>query len=105
MLNLFTDDVRRNPFPLYDHFRTACPVMLEPTSGVWMIFDYAGVKRVLDDPETFASDTAGVARTRGARRGWCLPIRRDIRSCEPSSPRHSRPGWSKPGAAHPRAVA
>lgn len=60
MLNLFTDDVRRNPFPIYDHFRTACPVMLEPTSGVWMVFDYAGAKRVLDDAETFASDTASV---------------------------------------------
>jgi cytochrome P450 len=60
MLSLFSDDVRRNPFPIYDHFRTACPVMLEPTSGVWMIFDYAGVKRALDDAETFVSDTASV---------------------------------------------
>ncbi|HET6879510.1 MAG TPA: cytochrome P450, partial [Pirellulales bacterium] len=60
MLNLFSDDVRRNPFPLYDHFRAACPVMLEPTSGVWMLFDYANVKRALDDVETFVSDTASV---------------------------------------------
>lgn len=60
MLDLFSDDVRRNPYPLYDHFRRACPVMLEPTSGVWILFDYASVKRVLDDPETFVSDTASV---------------------------------------------
>jgi cytochrome P450 len=60
MLNLFSDEVRRNPFPLYAHFRAACPVMLEPTSGVWMLFDYATVKRAFDDTETFVSDTASV---------------------------------------------
>ena len=60
MLDLFSDDTRRNPFPLYDHLRAACPVMLEPNSGVWMIFDYAGVKRAFDDTENFASDTASV---------------------------------------------
>lgn len=60
MLDLFSDDVRRDPFPLYDHLRAACPVMLEPTSDVWMIFDYAGVKRAFDDTESFASDTGSV---------------------------------------------
>lgn len=60
MLDLFSDDTRRNPFPLYDHLRAACPVMLEPNSGVWMIFDYAGVKRAFDDTENFASDTGSV---------------------------------------------
>ena len=60
MLNLFSDDTRRNPFPLYDLVRQACPAMLEPTSGLWLIFDYAGVKRALDDTETFGSDMGSI---------------------------------------------
>ena len=56
MLNLFSDDTRRNPFPLYDLARSASPVMFEPNSGLWFIFDYAGVKRALDDTEIFGSD-------------------------------------------------
>lgn len=60
MLDLFSDDSRRNPFPLYDVARRACPVMFEPNSGLWLIFDYAGVKRALDDTETFGSDMGSI---------------------------------------------
>jgi cytochrome P450 len=60
MLDWFSDDVRRNPYPIYDHLRADCPVMLEPQSGLWMIFDYPGVKRALDDPDTFGSDLASI---------------------------------------------
>jgi len=45
VLNLFTDDVRRNPFPLYDQVRSASPVFHDARSNLWMIFDYEGVKR------------------------------------------------------------
>jgi cytochrome P450 len=55
MNNLFTDDVRRNPYPLYAKVREVSPVFRDPESGLWMIFDYAGVKRALDDHETFSS--------------------------------------------------
>ena len=34
--------------------------MLEPKSGLWFIFDYAGVKRALDDTETFGSDMGSI---------------------------------------------
>ena len=57
-LNFLSDEMRRDPFPLYDHLRAACPVMLEPQSGLWMIFDYAGVKQALSDTDAFASDLA-----------------------------------------------
>ncbi|HVX10114.1 MAG TPA: cytochrome P450 [Pirellulales bacterium] len=60
MLDLFSDDARRNPFPLYDLARTARPVMHEPRSGSWLIFDYAGVKQALDDTETFGSDLQSI---------------------------------------------
>ena len=55
MNTLFTDDLRRNPYPLYEQVRRVSPLFREPESGVWMIFDYAGVKRALDDHERFSS--------------------------------------------------
>src|SRR5687767_1299317 len=55
MLNLFTDDVRRNPFPLYAQFRATAPVVQEPTTGLLLIFDYEGVRRALSDHEAFGS--------------------------------------------------
>jgi cytochrome P450 len=54
-MNLFSDEMRRNPFPLYDQIRSASPVFHDPTSDLWMIFDYDGVKRVLSDADTFSS--------------------------------------------------
>lgn len=55
MLNLFTEDVRRNPFPLYAQFRDASPVLREPSTGLWLIFDYEGVRRALSDHDAFGS--------------------------------------------------
>lgn len=55
MLNLFSDDVRRNPYPLYDQIRAASPLFHDPASGLMMVFDYDGVKRVLNDHEAFSS--------------------------------------------------
>ena len=55
MMNLFSDDVRRNPYPLYDQIRAASPLFRDPQSGLLMIFDYDGVKRVLNDHQSFGS--------------------------------------------------
>jgi cytochrome P450 len=55
MIDLFSEEARRNPYPLYDQLRSASPVFQEPGSGLWMIFDYEGVKRALSDPEAFSS--------------------------------------------------
>ena len=52
---LFTDDARRDPFALYHQVRSVAPVFHEPTSDIWMIFDYDGVKQALTDSETFSS--------------------------------------------------
>src|SRR5438445_2019055 len=56
MMNLFSDEARRNPFPLYDEMRRRSPVFHEPRSDLWMIFDYDGVKRALNDQEAFSSN-------------------------------------------------
>jgi cytochrome P450 len=55
MLDLFSDDARRNPYPFYEQLRSATPVVVEPVSGRWMVFDYAGVKRVLAEHGEFSS--------------------------------------------------
>jgi cytochrome P450 len=54
-MNLFSDAMRRNPYPVYDQLRSRSPVYHEPRSGLWMIFDYEGVKRVLNDHDAFSS--------------------------------------------------
>src|SRR4051794_30285198 len=54
-MNIFSDEMRRNPYPAYEQIRRTSPVLQEPESGIWMIFDYEGVKRVLTDQDTFSS--------------------------------------------------
>ena len=60
-MNLFSDDMRRNPFPAYDQLRSQSPLFHVPQLDLWMIFDYEGVKRALNDHESFSSSmfTAG----------------------------------------------
>jgi len=54
-MDLFSDDARRNPYPLYDQLRAAAPVLHVPQFDAWLVFDYDGVKRVLSDCDTFSS--------------------------------------------------
>ncbi|WP_437957930.1 cytochrome P450 [Sorangium sp. So ce119] len=54
-MNLFSDEMRRNPYPLYDELRSGTPVLHYPPSDSWMIFDHDGVKRALQDHEAFSS--------------------------------------------------
>jgi cytochrome P450 len=51
----FSDDVRREPFAWYDQVRSASPVLCDAKTGTWMLFDYASVKRAMDDHATFSS--------------------------------------------------
>jgi cytochrome P450 len=55
MSQLFSDEMRRNPFPVYKQLRSESPLFYDQASGLWMIFDYDGVKRVLTDAESFSS--------------------------------------------------
>jgi cytochrome P450 len=55
VLDLFSDPVRRNPFPLYAQLRATQPVFEVPGSGMWMLFDYASVKQALTDTTAFSS--------------------------------------------------
>ena len=55
-MNLFSDELRRNPYPAYDYLRTNSPLLrVPPPFNGWMIFDYESVKWALNDHESFSS--------------------------------------------------
>ena len=56
MLHFLSEDMRRDPFPFYDRVRETSPVVHVAEAGVWMIFDYEGVKRALNDHDAFSSN-------------------------------------------------
>src|SRR5215204_7810500 len=52
MIELFSDEVRRDPYPMYAKMRSASPVFhAPPPFDMWMIFDYQGAKKALNDHE------------------------------------------------------
>ncbi len=60
MLDLFSDEMRRNPYPAYDRLRAASPVLHLAPFDLWMILDYDGVRRALTDHAVFSSDLSHV---------------------------------------------
>lgn len=54
-MSFFTDDIRRNPYPMYAELRKASPLFHFAPLDLWMILDYEGVKRALFDHESFSS--------------------------------------------------
>lgn len=56
MIDIFSDDIRRDPFPVYEMARKISPVVrVPPPFDAWLLLDYAGVKRALQDHEAFSS--------------------------------------------------
>jgi hypothetical protein len=60
MLDLFSEDMRRNPYPTYDRLRGGLPVFHLAPFDLWIILDFEGVKRALVDHDTFSSDLSYV---------------------------------------------
>jgi cytochrome P450 len=60
VLDLFSDEMRRNPYPAYDRLRAASPVLHLEAFDLWMILDYDGVRRALTDHAVFSSDLSHV---------------------------------------------
>jgi cytochrome P450 len=60
MMDLFSDEQRRNPYPAYDRIRNSSPVIHLSSFNLWMILDYEGVKRALLDHDAFSSDLSHV---------------------------------------------
>ncbi|MFL5320849.1 MAG: cytochrome P450 [Myxococcaceae bacterium] len=55
MMDFLTDEMRRNPYPLYAQMREGAPLLNVPGTKMWMVFDYENVKRVMSEHELFAS--------------------------------------------------
>src|SRR5581483_11912733 len=56
VMELFSDDARRNPYPAYDQVRSGSPVLHLSPGDLWMVWDFDGVKRTLADHDAFSSD-------------------------------------------------
>ena len=59
-MDLFSDEMRRNPYPVYDQLRSGAPVFHLPAFDLWMIFDFESVKRALSDHYAFSSDLSHI---------------------------------------------
>lgn len=56
VIDLFSPEVRRNPWPVYDQLRTESPVLhVPPPFNGWMVFDYETVKWIMTDHASFSS--------------------------------------------------
>jgi cytochrome P450 len=60
MLDLFSPAMRRDPFTAYARLRAASPVVRLEPFDVWLVLDYAGVKRALADHDAFSSDLSHI---------------------------------------------
>jgi cytochrome P450 len=54
-MDLFSEDLRRNPYPMYEQMRAGSPLLHLPALNAFLVFDYDGVKRVLGEHEVFSS--------------------------------------------------
>lgn len=54
-MQFFSEEMRRNPYPLYDQMRAISPLLHVPQFNLWMVFDYDGVKRAVNDHAEFSS--------------------------------------------------
>lgn len=56
MIDIFSDETRRDPYAVYARMREHSPAFyMPPPFDGWLIFDYEGVKRVLNDQAAFSS--------------------------------------------------
>ena len=62
MIDLYSPEFRRNPFPFYAEIRERLPLMKDPQSGAWMILDYDGVKSALTAHQQFSSEMKHAGR-------------------------------------------
>jgi cytochrome P450 len=68
--NMFSQEMRRNPFPFYEEYRNQGALYLNQP-GLWMIFDYHGVKSALEDHATFSSAATSPGST-GTPLDWLI---------------------------------
>lgn len=77
-MDLFSPELRRDPYPAYAAARARTPVLHLPDARLWAVLGHDAVKRVLSDHAVFRSD---VAPARGMAFEWLLFM---------DPPRHTR---------------
>jgi cytochrome P450 len=55
MMDFFSEEMRRDPYSVYDRMRSGSPVLHIPEPDLWMIFDNEGVKRAPEAHDAFSS--------------------------------------------------
>lgn len=55
MLDMFSPELRRNPYPMYQMMRQSQPVMYIEPLNIWSVFQYDDVRTVLSDHARFSS--------------------------------------------------
>jgi cytochrome P450 len=63
VIDFSSPEYRRNPFPAYDQLRAAAPLVHDPRTGLWLLFDYAGVRQALTDHAHFSSSLFRAGRS------------------------------------------
>src|SRR5437879_868137 len=69
MIDLESEETRRNPYAVYRMVRALARVVREPTTGLWLALDYESVRETLQNHEAFSSVIAG---TGGGPGRWPL---------------------------------
>lgn len=90
-MDLFSDEVRRDPYPVYEKLRAIAPVM--PFGTAWVLLDHASVSRAMREPEVFGSE---VIPPTGKAPDWLIFT---------DAPRHGRQRALIAKAFTPRSVA
>jgi len=68
MLDLFSDDVRRDPYPIYEQLRSHTPIVhIPPPFDLWMVLDFEEAPTLPQPGPLPAQSSAWMAT---ARR-WC----------------------------------
>jgi cytochrome P450 len=69
MIDILSEEMRRNPYPVYEQLRATSPVLQIPQGDLWLILDYDGVKFALNDHDAFSNDVSPV---KGVKFEWLL---------------------------------
>jgi cytochrome P450 len=91
---IFSEEMRRNPFPFYEKYRSQGALYLDPP-GLWMVFDYHSVRTALEDHATFSSAATSPGST-GKPLDWLI---------FKDPPRHARLRGLIASAFTPRVIA
>lgn len=75
-----TSDSQLNPYPWYAEKRESAPVSYNSETGMWSVFDYQDVQRVLSEHATFSSNYMGGGPLSESLIGMDPPRHRQLRN-------------------------